>query len=152
MPDQSSFQIVSTFRWGVVCSLRLKKYLSGESLLGKPCPSDAPLLDPMVDSNPQCPLPRSGDRGFARYRQTAEEDGLGFSQPIARGLTAVGSHTGERYINPTWIVHKRKMTMKLGVKVAMNPSKIGEIWNVWLFAPIHDFPFLPHQASLLFAD
>jgi hypothetical protein len=44
--------------------------------------------------------------------------------------------------------HAARRISGLPVKVGVNPSKIGEIWNVWLFAPIQDLPFLPNQASL----
>jgi hypothetical protein len=48
--------------------------------------------------------------------------------------------------------HAERRISDLAVKVSGSPSKIGEIWDVWLFAPIQDLPFLPNQASLPSAD
>jgi hypothetical protein len=44
--------------------------------------------------------------------------------------------------------HAERRISELAIKVGVNPGQIGKIFNVWLFAPIQDVPFLQNPASL----
>jgi hypothetical protein len=48
--------------------------------------------------------------------------------------------------------HAERQILEFAAKLGMNPGKIGEVFNIWLFTPIQDLLFLHNPTSLPSAD